>query len=181
MDMPKTAWVSVIAMLAVVVVLALADMNFVGWLGAMVVEEAPGTWLVGALVALGAGFGFSALWSGAVSRQQQIRKNPPIITGPIYGLAVGMLFVFVVPPILYAVMGDPVLFHDNPFAGLGTALGGHAVPALPDFGFEPPLHDLTDDEWIAKGAWQDRIVMFSIAFAAYGLILGLFTGEGRSK
>jgi hypothetical protein len=169
--MGKSAVSGLGAMLAAVVLFWLMGVNFCGWLGAWI---APGAaWIVGILLAALAGVGFAALWTGTLAKQQGVKKLPPVIGATLYGLGVGLLFIFVIPLILSAIAGNPGMAHDN----LGGTIAGafadvHIVPALPDW-FDPPFASWADNDWIHRDDFAARLLPFSLAFALFGLVLGL--------
>jgi tetrahydromethanopterin S-methyltransferase subunit G len=168
--MQKIAISGLTATLAAVVLFWLMGMNFCGWLGAWI---APGAaWIVGILLAAAAGFGFAALWTGTLAKQDAVKKVQPVFGAALYGLVVGLVFVFVFPPVLSAIAGNPSLAHSTAFDGLVGAVGGHVVPALPDW-FDPPFASWVDNDWIHRDDYVARLLPFSLAFALYGLVLGL--------
>ncbi len=175
--MGKSAVSGLGAMLAAVVFFWLMGVNFCGWLGAWI---APGAaWIVGILLAALAGVGFAALWSRTLAKQEGVKKLPPVVGATLYGFVVGLLFIFVIPLLLSAIAGNPGMAHDN----LGGQIAGafadvRIVPALPDW-FDPPLTSWADNDWISRDDFAARFLPFSLAFALYGLLLGLTSGTKK--
>lgn len=176
MNPQKTAISGLAATTAAVALFWLMGMNFCGWLGAWLTPGA--AWLVGILMALAAGLGFAALWHGTLARQAWAKRLPPVVASLLYGVAVGLLFVLLVPVILSALAGNPGMVHSTMFDGAVTLFGGHVVPALPDL-FNPPFASWIDDEWIQRDAFAARLVPFLLAFALYGLVLGLTSSRSK--
>ncbi|MCB9933073.1 MAG: hypothetical protein H6841_06600 [Planctomycetes bacterium] len=166
------------AMLAAVILLWLMDVNFMGWLGAWL---APGAaWPVGVAITLAFAAGLGLLW-GVLAKQPAAKKLPRPAGGLVYGIAVGMLFVFLVPLVLSAIAGDPSMFEStgSGFDVFPEAFGAHAVPALPDLGFEPPLAALSERDWVSRDDFTGRLLSFGLAFALFGVLVDVLSRTGR--
>lgn len=166
------------AMLAAVVLLWLMGVNFMGWLGAWL---APGAaWLVGVGLTLALSVGLGLLW-GVLAKQPAIKKLPRPAGGLAYGVSVALLFVFLVPVALSALAGDPGMFLSTGtgFDAFPEAFGAHAVPALPDLGFDPPLAMLAERDWFSRDDFAGRLLPFGLAFALFGVLLDLLSRTGR--
>jgi hypothetical protein len=166
------------AMLAAVLLLWLMGVNFMGWLGAWL---APGAaWLVGVAMTLAFAAGLGLLWD-VLAKQPAIRKLPRPAGGLAYGILVALLFVLIVPLALSALAGDPGMFLSTG-TGLDVfpeAFGAHAVPALPDLGFDPPLAMLAERDWFSRDDFAGRLLPFGLAFALFGIVLDLLSRNGR--
>jgi hypothetical protein len=168
--MPRPLIAGLTAMLSAVALFWLMGMNFCGWLGAWI---APGAaWIVGILLAAVLGVGFGYLWSGSLGRAKAARKLPPVVAALLYGIAVGLVFIVLVPLLLSAVAGNPPMAHSTAFDALVGGFGGHIVPALPDW-FSPPMKSWVDHDWIHLESYGARVLPFLLAFGLYGVVLGV--------
>ncbi|MCB9893553.1 MAG: hypothetical protein H6839_03800 [Planctomycetes bacterium] len=167
------------AMLASVALLWLMGVNFMGWLGAWF---APGAaWLVGILLAAGFGAGLGVLWSDVLSKQAPLKKLPSPAGGLVYGVGVALLFVVIVPLLFSAIAGNPSmgLSSGTGFDVFPEAFGAHLVPALPDLGFDPPLHGLAKNDWWSRNDFGGRGLPFGLAFALFGVLTQLLAKPGK--
>ncbi|MCA8944942.1 MAG: hypothetical protein KDB29_01820 [Planctomycetes bacterium] len=165
-------------MLVAVIVLWLMGVNLMGWLGCWMTPGA--AWLVGVLMAAALGAGFGLLWPG-IAKQPALKKLPRPVGGVLYGLIVGLLFVFVIPVVLSLLAGDPSvgLSSGTGFDVFPEAFGAHLVPALPDLGFDPPMRALAEKDWFAKDDFVGRVLPFSIAFMLFGVCVDVLSNSGK--
>ncbi|MCA8916942.1 MAG: hypothetical protein KDB90_16240 [Planctomycetes bacterium] len=179
MKLGSSATAGVLAMLGSVLLLWLMGVNFMGWLG---MWFAPGAaWLVGILFTAALGAGLGVLWADVISKQPAIKKMPKPVGGLVYGICVALLFIFIVPLLFSAIAGDPSvgLSSGTGFDALPEAFGTHLVPALPDLGFDPPLHGLADKDWWSRDDFTGRLLPFGLAFALFGILAQLLGKQGK--
>lgn len=168
-----------VGMLAAVALLWLMDVNFVGWLG---VWMAPGAvWILGIVLAAAFGAGLGWLWGEVIGKKPAVKKLPRPVGGLLYGEAVALLFVFIVPLLFSALAGDPGVGHSTGtgFDAIPEAFGGHLVPTLPDIGFNPPLESLAESEWVGRNDFTGRLLPFCLAFALFGVVVDLLSKPGK--
>jgi hypothetical protein len=169
MDFNKALLPAAVGTAAVYGVFVLFGMNVAGWMGVLMAEGAPN--LVGVLVLAGLCLLCTLVWQAAVMGQG---KMPPVVAGLLFGAVVGAAFVWLVPLGLFAIQKDPNIAHST-----GTfwdvfpeTFGGHRMvppPMLDD----APLESSVDGDWIQRDGWKERLLPFMVAFAAFGLTLGL--------
>lgn len=178
MDLKNVSIAGLVGMLSAVVLLALMDVNLIGWLGVWLTPGA--AWIVGLLFTIVLAFAFASLW-GVALKQDAIKKMPRPVGGLVYGAIVGLLFVFVIPLILSVLAGDPTVgvSSGTGFDALPEAFGAHLVPALPDLGFDPPLRSLAAEDWWQRDDYVGRLLPFGLAFMVFGLVLGLMAKDGK--
>jgi hypothetical protein len=175
----KFAITGALAMLVCLLAFALMGMNFAGWLGAWIAPGWP--WLAGLGFATVIGVG--GAWAFAVlSGHDALKKVPAIMQGVGFGVCLGVICAVVLPLVFNAAAGEPTMSHarGSIIDDVGEAVGVRMVPRLPDVGVEPPLTALASDDWIKPGQYGSRLLPFVIAFALYGMVVGL-GGRRRKK
>lgn len=179
MDAKKIAGPAALATGVSVALFCLMGMNFIGWLGAWFAQEA-GAWIVDLLLAAALCFAFAWLWVATAGPRPFVKKLPAPVGGVLYGILVGLVFATVIPLLLSATAGGPRMGenHSATVSSLGRAFGVHMVPALPDLGFDPPLRGLVRGDWVSLDDYGNRLLPFMVAFAGFGVVLGL---TGRNK
>ncbi|RIK62789.1 MAG: hypothetical protein DCC64_09525 [Planctomycetota bacterium] len=169
-----------IASLSAVVLLALMDVNFCGWLGVWFVRKMP--YIAGIPLALAVGFGASWAYGGSVAKTQW---GPPPVRGLIFGVALSALFVWVMPWVFAELVGQATGVHTvgksvGALDVFPETFGGHYA-AIPNLDIDTPLENLADDAWYNKDDWKGRLIPFGISFSAMGLVLGLMVKGKRDK
>lgn len=155
-----------------VILLALMDVNFCGWLGVWFVRQLP--YVAGIPLAALLGFGASWAFSGSLARAE---LGPGPVRGFLFGLILAALFIWVMPWFLSSIVGEAtgvttVGLSVGAFDVFPKTFGGHYEP-IPSLGFDTPLENWADEAWYNKDDWRGRLVPFGIAFSAMGLVLGL--------
>ncbi|MCC6572998.1 MAG: hypothetical protein IT462_04320 [Planctomycetes bacterium] len=171
-------YVSVGALATCVALLWCMNVSFLPWIGVYLTQGSP---YVGG-IALAAGLMFLLTWfyGRVLMKNDKSKKFPGFVLGLAYGLVLAAIFIFIIPPVLGALTGNPNVHQsENGFVDAFNAVGHRIFPAPPDLGFAPPMRSLSDKPWWNVADWQGRIVPFGIAFVAAGLVIGLFSaGKG---
>lgn len=166
------------ALATAIVLLWCMNVSFLPWLGVYLTQGSP---YVGG-IALAAGLMFLLTWfyGKVLLKNDKSKKFPGFVLGLAYGAAMAAVFIWIIPPILGALTGNPAVFQsENGVADAFAGIGQRVFPAPPDLGFKPPMESLSDKAWWNVADWQGRILPFGIAFLAAGLVIGLFSaGKG---
>jgi hypothetical protein len=168
----------IVSSAVLVLLLALMDVNFCGWLGVWFVRQMP--YIAGIPLAILLGLGASYAYGASVARSDW---GPPPVRGVIFGVIVAALFVWLMPWVFSELVGQATgVTHVGRSAGafdvFPKTFDSHYEP-LPDMGFDAPMKGLADKAWYNKDDWQGRLVPFGIAFAAMGLTLALVAGKKK--
>lgn len=197
--LPRMIFGGLVAALLFIVTCWTFDVNIGAWVGAWF---APDSMYV-------SGFGIItvlSLASGWVYHLTVGTKfgGPGAVRGLLFGGALGLLVLFLVPPALNLVanaMGatkivyqgaDPTTVRDlQNERPDGTLVSGELqqetkhvqVPPCPDIqGVKPPFRSVTQEHpWVASDAWRGRLIPWGTAFLVLGLIFGLTLSEKKDE
>ncbi|MDC1143146.1 hypothetical protein OAU50_08640 [Planctomycetota bacterium] len=194
MPIPRILLFTALGLFAMAVVFWSMNVNFAGWMGAWFSAENPN----------GSGFALSCLCSAAaaaiyVGFLGKVLPGPPALRGILFGVGLATLTIWVLP---YSVSwvhtisgqtrivynGDPKTIRDiksqhpsNDKANAEPTTPDETVviDGVPNIGtLRPFLAKATRDKpWAAVDDWRGRLLPFGLAFALFGLIIGVALSE----